>query len=166
MRKKIKTKIKKGKISRHKFKKKLGVKAGFGKPWFAPFVTFRVEFSFEDEKGNTSNEQIHWIECRKLSGEEYRSARTYFDNKHGEWRDRETIESKYVFAYVCKFLNDKAEELGINQAFVFFTSCAGNETIRMPVYQITLEQVRKEDLRDIYCDSAEVTLKKTIWHHN
>lgn len=165
MRKTKKRKLKSGKIKRHKLRKKLGVKKGFGKSWSAPLVTFRVEFNFTDENDDESNEQVHWIECRKLSDEEYRSARNYYNSKHGKWNEKETVESKYMFAYICKYLNDNAEKMQINQAFIYFASHLGNETIRMPIYHLTLEEIRQEDLSDIYCLDAEVVFKKMIWHY-
>ena len=64
-----KKKFKSGKIKRHKFKKKLGISPGFGKPWSAPSVPFRVEFSWENADGSEENEQVHWIVYANVFGD-------------------------------------------------------------------------------------------------
>ena len=95
-------KIKAGKIKRHKLRKKLGVKHGFGKPWSAKSVAFRVEFCWCDEDGEETNEQVHWVECRKFEGQEYQFLRTFFSKM--DWDEKETLFSKYVCFYVADFL--------------------------------------------------------------
>lgn len=105
-------KIKAGKIKRHKFRKQLGPKKGFGRPWSATAVTFRVEFSWVDENENESNEQVHWVECRKFQGEEYQSLKAHYTQSEEQWSEKETIESKFVCVYVARFLVEQIKALG------------------------------------------------------
>ncbi|MDJ0595663.1 MAG: hypothetical protein QNJ72_37720 [Pleurocapsa sp. MO_226.B13] len=79
-----KKKYKTGKIKRHRLRKAIGLKPGFGKPWSAPAVTFRVEMSWVDENDEESNEQIHWVECRKFQGEERKTLLLHY-RLSGDW---------------------------------------------------------------------------------
>lgn len=129
-----KKKFKSGKVKRHKFRKALGITPGFGKPWSAPSVTFRVEFSWENSDGSEENEQVHWIECRKFKGEEKTFLLTHYANSTEEWTEGETIESKFICVYSAGFLVENKDKLHLNQAFIFPTTKKGNETIRMPIF--------------------------------
>jgi hypothetical protein len=77
----------KGRYKRHKERKARGFKVGFGKGWSAPPVWFRVELNWHDEETkDESNEQVHWVACRKFEGEEYKFYRRYFNREdNGEW---------------------------------------------------------------------------------
>ena len=217
-----KKKFKSGKIKRHKFKKKLGISPGFGKPWSAPSVPFRVEFSWENADGSEENEQVHWIECRKFKGEEKNFLRTHYARSTEEWTERETLESKFVAVYCANFLvelglkadgwwlyeldkfglyptditdrrnlkwqiseNDpkliypsaypqqkinfdpsalspQPSALYLNQAFIFPTTKRGNETIRMPIYQIRwTENLAKNS---VFNDTLKIVMNNAIWH--
>lgn len=120
-------KIKAGKIKRHKMRKAIGVKQGFGKPWSAPSVTFRVEFSWVTDRTADSlgspqasvavnfdeseeNEQVHWVECRKFQGEERRFLKTHYDQSD-DWTEGETIESRFVCVYCASFLVEQMKAL-------------------------------------------------------
>jgi hypothetical protein len=144
-------------------RKAIGVKAGFGKPWSAPSVIFRVEFSWENFDGSEENEQIHWIECRKFEGEEKRFLKAHYTHSTEEWTENETIESKFVCVYAAGFLVEMKEKIHINQAFIFPTPKKGNETIRMPIYQIKWT----EDLakNSVFNDNLAIVFKNSIWHH-
>ncbi len=103
-------KFKSGKIKRHKLRKAIGVKEGFGKPWSAPSVTFRVEFSWENPDGSEENEQVHWIECRKFQGEEREFIKAHYAQSTEEWTDGESLESKFVCVYCAKFLVEQRKK--------------------------------------------------------
>lgn len=105
-----KKKFKPGKIKRHKLRKALGVKNGFGKSWSAPSVIFRVEFSWENIDGSEENEQIHWIECRKFQGKEREFLKTHYTQSTEEWTDGESIESKFICVYCAYFLTQRRQE--------------------------------------------------------
>jgi hypothetical protein len=122
-------KFKSGKIKRHKFKKKLGLKQGFGKPWSAPSISFRVEFRWEDEFGNEENDQIHWIDCRKFQGAEREFLKIHYRQSSEEWTTRETIESKFVCFYCVNFLIENKEKLHLNEAFIYSCPKKGSDTI-------------------------------------
>lgn len=99
-------------------RKAIGVKSGFGKPWSAPSVTFRVEFSWENPDGSETNEQVHWIECRKFQGEERNFLKAHYTQSVEEWTEGESIESKFVCVYCANFLvaqRKKAEECWTEQ---------------------------------------------------
>jgi hypothetical protein len=93
-------------------RKAIGVKAGFGKPWSAPSVTFRVEFSWENAEGDEENEQVHWIECRKFQGEERRFLKSHYTQSAEEWTEGESLESKFVCVYCASFLVEQMKKLG------------------------------------------------------
>jgi hypothetical protein len=162
-------KLKSGKIKRHRFRKAIGVKNGFGKPWSAPSVTFRVEFSWENADGSEENEQVHWIECRKFQGEEREFLKAHYTQSTEEWTEGETLESKFVCVYCAGFLVKQMKALGsrfepmmFNQAFVFPTPKKGNETIRFPIYQIKwTEELAKNS---VFNSSIEIVMKNSIWH--
>jgi len=157
-----KKKFKSGKIKRHKFRKAIGLKPGFGKPWSSKSVPFRVEFSWENPDGSEENYQIHWIECRKFAGEEKSFLRAHYAQAKEEWTDRETLESKFVAVYCAGFLVDQKDKLHINQAFVFPTTKEGNETIRMPIYHLkwTEELARNS----VFSETLAIVLNNAIWH--
>lgn len=156
-----KTKYKTGKRKKHQFQKKLGVKLGFGKPWSDDAVDFRVEFSHCAEDGEESNEQVHWVQCRKFKGEEYKFLRSHW-HENSLWDAGETIESKFVCFYVTTYLNAFEQELGINQAFVFPTTKIGNQTIRHPLYHIILTDALRVESN--LSTTLAIALKKCIWH--
>ncbi len=104
-------KIKAGKIKRHKMRKAIGVKQGFGKPWSAPSVPFRVEFSWVNLDESEENEQVHWVECRKFQGEERRFLKTHYTQSTEDWTEGETIESKFVCVYCASFLVEQMKAL-------------------------------------------------------
>lgn len=106
-----KKKFKTGKIKRHRMRKAIGVKSGFGKPWSATSVTFRVEFSWENVNGTEENEQVHWIECRKFMGSERKFLKTHYTQAEEDWTEGETIESKFVCVYCANFLVANKDKL-------------------------------------------------------
>ena len=157
-------KAKQGKFRRHMARRKLNLVQGFGKPWSAPSLVFRVEFMYEDEKQNTSNEMVHWVECRNFSGEERRHLKSHM-NQHLKTvlQDGETIESVYVSIYVSAFLCENRLRAGINQAFIYpHATKKGSEAIRQPIYQIkwteSLEEAAKLN------KPLAIVLKNCIWH--
>jgi hypothetical protein len=103
--------IKSGKIKRHQMRKTIGLKSGFGKPWSAPSVTFRVECNWENLDGSETNEQIHWVECRKFQGKERELFKIHYDRSVNEWIPGETIESKFVCVYCAEFLTRQRKKL-------------------------------------------------------
>lgn len=105
-------KIKSGKINRHRLRKALGVKQGFGKPWSAPSITFRVEFSWVNPDGSEDNYQNHWIECRQFKGEEKEFLKAHYAQSTEEWTLGETVESKFVCVYAANFLVEQIKALG------------------------------------------------------
>jgi hypothetical protein len=157
-------KIKSGKIKRHKLRKKLGIKKGFGKPWSAPSVVFRVELNWENQDGSEENEQVHWIECRKFMGEERKFLKAHYSQSTEDWTEKETIESKFVCVYAAKFLSENKDRLHLNQAFVYAAPKAGNETIREPIYMLKWSP----DLADgIGSDiNIDIVLHNSIFHQN
>lgn len=158
-----KKKFKSGKIKRHKMRKALGEKHGFGKPWSANSIPFRVEFCWENEDGSEENEQVHWVECRKFLGEEKRFLKAHYAQATEEWVDGETIESKFVCVYCAHFLVKNRLNLHINQAFIFPTPKLGNETIRTPIYQIKwTEELAKNS---VFNENLAIVMKNSIWHH-
>ena len=157
-----KKKFKTGKVKRHKFKKKLGLTPGFGKPWSAPSVTFRVEFSWENPDKTEVNEQVHWIECRKFQGEEKKFLCAHYAHGKEEWTEKETIESKFVCVYCAGFLARYKDKLHLNQGFIFPTTKKGNETIREPIYQI--KWTEELALNSVFGDSIAIVLNNAIWH--
>jgi hypothetical protein len=155
-------KVKSGKIKRHRFRKQLGVKQGFGKPWSAPSVKFRVEFNWVNDNGSEENEQIHWIECRQFLGKERKFLKTHYDISTEEWTEKETIESKFVCVYVAKFLAENKDRLHLNQAFVYATPKVGNDTIRQPIYIIQWSPDLEAGIgTDINID---IVLQNSIFH--
>lgn len=157
-----KKKIKTGKIKRHKLRKAIGVKQGFGKPWSAPSVTFRVEFSWENEDDTEENEQVHWVECRKFKGEERRFLKQHYEQSTEEWTEGETIESKFVCVYCAYFLVENHQKLHFNQAFIFPAPKKGNETIRSPIYIIKWTQELADN--SVFNDNLRIVMKNSIWH--
>lgn len=158
-----KKKFKTGKIKRHQFKKKLGIKSGFGKAWSAPALVFRVEFSWEDENQDTSNERVDWVECRRFSGEEREFLKTHYASSSETWAERETLESKFVCVWCSNYLVRHHDELKINQAFIFPAPKKDNENIRMPIYQIRwTEELAKKSVFD---DNIMLVFKNSIHHH-
>jgi hypothetical protein len=136
-------KFKTGKIKRHKLRKAVGVKQGFGKPWSATSVPFRVEFSWENLDGSEENYQTNWIECRKFQGEERQFLKAHYTQSTEEWTAGETIESKFVCVYCAQFLVQMKDILHLNQAFIFPTTKKGNETIRMPIWTLGKKAIVK-----------------------
>ena len=157
-----KKKFKSGKIKRHKFRKKLGITPGFGKPWSAPSITFRVEFSWENPDGSEENEQVHWIECRKFAGEEKSFLRAHYAQKSEQWADGETLESKFVCVYCANFLVENKDKLHLNQAFIFPTTKQGNETIRMPIYQIKWSENLARN--SVFGENIAIVMSNAIYH--
>ena len=157
-----KKKFKQGKINRHKFRKAAGLKPGFGKPWSAPSVTYRVEVSWENRDGSEENEQVHWVECRKFQGEEREFLKAHYTQSTEEWTEGETIESKFVCVYAAKFLVEMKEKLHINQGFIFPTTKKGNETIRQPIYQIKWTKSLAES--SAFNETLAIVMKNSIWH--
>jgi hypothetical protein len=157
-----KKKFKTGKIKRHKLRQAIGVKDGFGKPWSAPSVTFRVEFSWENADGSEENEQVHWVECRKFHGEERNFLKAHYAQGEEEWTDGETLESKFVCVYCAGFLVKHKDKLHLNQGFIFPTTKKGNETIRFPIYQI--KWTKELENKTVFNDNIAIVLKNSIWH--
>lgn len=157
-----KKKFKTGKIKRHKFRRTLGLKSGFGKPWSANSVLFRVEFCWENEDGSEENEQVHWVECRKFAGEEKSFLRAHYAQSKEEWSDRETLESKFVAVYCAGFLVEQKDELHLNQCFVFPSTKEGNETIRQPIYQLKWSQKLADN--SVFSKNLAVVMNNSIWH--
>ncbi len=156
-----KKKYKTGKIKRHKLRKAIGLKSGFGKPWSSPAVTFRVEMCWVDENEEESNEQIHWVECRKFQGEERKSLLLHY-KLSGDWTQKETIESKFVCVYVANWLVANREEKHLNQAFIFPTTKKGNETIRLPLYQVKWTENLAKNCA--FEENVTIVLNNSIWH--
>lgn len=157
-------KVKSGKIKRHKLRKKLGVKQGFGKPWSAPSTMFRVEFSWLNPDETEENEQVHWVECRKFQGEERRFLHQHYQSSAEGWTEKETLESKFVCVHIAKYLAQYKDTLHINQGFVFPTTKKDNETIREPIYIIQwTENLAKGIGSNINID---LVLKNSIYHHS
>lgn len=157
-------KAKQGKVKRHMARRQLNLVEGFGKSWSAPSLAFRVEFMHEDEEQNTSNEMVHWVECRRFTGEERRHLVAHM-NQHlkSALTDGETIESVYVSIYVSAFLCENRLKANINQAFIYPAATKkGSEAIRQPLYQIkwteSLEQASKLN------KPLAIVLKNCIWH--
>ncbi len=222
-----KKKFKSGKIKRHRLRKAMGVKSGFGKPWSAPSVTFRVEFSWSNLDGSESNEQVHWIECRKFQGQEREFLKSHYAQSAENWTEGETLESKFVCVYCAQFLveqrkqaqlywdssilagskgleipgidqfiwdlpsfdgeppsdmmtaiapdeaSEKVKQFPVvyfplpsafllSQAFIFPTSKQGNETIRMPIYQIKWTEELASN--SVFDQNIAIVLKNSIWH--
>jgi hypothetical protein len=156
-------KVRAGKIKRHKLRQELGVKQGFGKPWSAPSLIFRVEFNWQNQDGSEENEQTHWIECRNFKGEERKSLTTYYRQNNTPWGENETVESKFVCAYVARFLIENRDKLSVNQAFIFPSTKKNNETIRQPIYILRWTK----DLAETEWDNEDVAIvfKNSIYHH-
>jgi hypothetical protein len=157
-------KIKSGKINRHKFRKQLGIKKGFGKPWSAKSVIFRVEMNWETADGKEENEQVHWVECRRFQGEERRFLKAHYDNSAEDWTEQETIESKFVCVYVAKYLSENKARLHLNQAFIFPAPKEGNETIREPIYIVKWSPNLAEGIGSNI--NIDIVLKNSIYHAN
>jgi hypothetical protein len=157
-------KLKSGKIKRHRLRKQLGVKQGFGKPWSAPSVIFRVEMNWENQDGTEENEQVHWVECRQFKGEERHFLKAHYDSSAEDWTEKETIESKFVCVYVAKFLAEKKDRLHLNQAFVYAAPKEGNETIREPIYILRWSTDLAAGIgSDINID---IVLRNSVYHKN
>ncbi len=156
-------KVKQGKINRHKLRTKLGVKKGFGKPWKTPSVLFRVEFNWCDEHGEESNEQIHWVECRKFQGEEYQFLKLYYRENRKKWIPGETLESAHVKTYVSKYLIENRKKLKINQAFIYVANSKKSDVIREPIYKIATLTDKIESWVDD--PGINVTLENAVYHH-
>ena len=154
-----KKKFKTGKCRRQQFRKKLNQVKGFAAKLTSPAADFRVEFNFEDEHGNESNEQTHWIQCRIFRGEERRFIQAYYADK--DWSDRETLESKFVAVYVAQYLSRHHKEIKLNQAFIYHAPKQNNETIRVPIYQLKLSDKWKTHIDD---KGIEAVLKRAIAH--
>ena len=156
-------KCKQGKVKRHKFRRQLRLTPGFGKPWSAPSIAFRVEFAWVSEDGEESNEQVHWVECRKFSGEERRHLTENMKLHANSLAEKETIESIYTCIYVAAFLCQNRLIAKINQAFVYPPATKkGSETIRFPLYKINWsEDLEKNSQLN---KSLAVVLKNCIWH--
>ena len=160
--KKVKYSATKGRYKRHVDRKARGVKAGFGKSWSAPPVWFRVELNWYDvETQDESNEQIHWISCRKFQDKEYQFYKRYFDRcDKGEWCQGETVESKFVLRYISAWFIENRDKQHLNQAFIFPAPNKDNETIREAIYQVRwLGEYEWEIDEDL-----AIVLKKSIWH--
>lgn len=157
-----KKKFKPGKTKRHKMRKAIGVKNGFGKSWSAPSVVFRVEFSWENIDGSEENEQVYWIECRKFQGREREFLKTHYTQSTEEWTEGESIESKFICVYCAYFLTQNIDLLHLNQAFVFPTPKKGNETIRYPIYQIKWTEELANN--SVFNENLAIVMKNSIWH--
>lgn len=103
-------KVKSGKIARHRFRKAAGIKEGFGKPWSAPSIPFRVEFCWADENDDEDNYQVHWIHCRNFKGEERKFLEAHYLVGEDPFGEGETIESKFVCVYASKFLVEQRQK--------------------------------------------------------
>ena len=158
-----KKKFKTGKIKRHKLRKAIGVKNGFGKTWSAPSVVFRVEFSWENIDGSEENEQVHWVDCRKFQGKEREFLKTHYTQSTEEWTEGESIESKFVCVYCAYFLTQNIDLLHLNQAFIFPTPKKGNETIRFPIYQIKWTEELASN--SVFNKNLAIVMKNSIWHN-
>ncbi len=159
-----KKKFKLGKIKRHKLRKAIGLKSGFGKPWSSPSVAFRVEFSWFNLDGSEENFEVHWIECRRFIGEERKVLDYYYRCEEATWGEKETIESKFVCVYVANWLVANKEDRRLNQAFIFPTPKKGNETIRMPIYQVKWSENLAKGIA--FEKNVEIVLKNSIWHQD
>lgn len=154
--------ISKGKLRRHKEQRAKNVKMGFGKAWSAEAVWFRVEFSWLDvDTEEETNEQVQWVSCRKLKGKDYRFYKAYFEDTDSYWEKGETVESKLVARYIAAWFIANRDDFHLNQAFIFPSTCKGNDTIRDPIMQVRwLGELPNYQLDK---DMA-IVLKKCIWH--
>lgn len=176
----VRKKIKSGKIKRHKFRKAIyerrtdvdkangetrsafGLKQGFGKPFSAHSIPFRVEFSWENPDGSEENFQTHWIDCRKFFGEEKGFLEAHYSQHKEEWSDRETLESKFVAVYCAGWLVENKDKYHFNQCFIFPTTKIHNETIRMPIYQIKWSENLAKN--SVFGTNLAIVMKNAIWH--
>lgn len=152
-----------GHYKRHLERKARGVKQGFGKGYSAREVVFRVEFSWLDlETGDESNEQIHWVLCRKFQDKEYKFLKKYFaKEKPRGYLPGETVESEFALRYVATWLIENREKEHLNQAFLFPSPKIGNDTIRSPLYEARWTSELPGWAID---DDLAIMLKKNIWH--
>lgn len=159
--KKKKPKKRTGQIKRHKFRKAKGVTNGFGKTWGGETKTFRVELSWLDQQtDDQDNEVLHWVECRKFSGKLYQLYRQYFSESE-DWRNGETVESKFVNRYIANWLILNREKQRLNQAFIFPATKKRDEEIRELLYRI----IWNGDLPNYSPDAGfQVVVKNNIWH--
>ena len=153
----------KGRYKRHLERKARGVSYGFGQSWSAEQVWFRCEFNWCDPKTeDESNEQLHWVACRKFKGKEYKFFKNYFDRADKkEWLRGETVESKFVLRYITAWLIAYREEKHLNQCFIFPSPNKGNETIREAIYHALWWGEYPNYMMD---EDLAIVLKKNVWH--
>lgn len=111
---------------------------GFGRPWSAPTVYFRVELNREMEDGQERCLAIHWIAVRNLQKKERDK---YLDGFQlaGEPLDsesRESVESRLCLTYVTDFLEKEENKRRYNQAFIYPCRRPRDRTIRYPLYYL------------------------------
>lgn len=129
---------KKGKCKRHYAQRRKLNSPGFGATYQAPQSWFRVEFCWWDrETEEESDYQVHWVACRKFTGEERKFLYLHLrDWDKREFIERETIEAHYAMHYIVHFLCTHKEKLKVNQCFIYPAGKRNDETIRCPLYQI------------------------------
>ena len=153
-----------GKYKRHRARKARGVKTGFGKGYSAPETVFRVEMNWLDtDTKEETNEQLHWVCCRKFSGKEHNFLKKYFSQNKPVWNGGETVESEFCLRYVACWLIENRDSEHLNQAFIFPSPKIGNDTIRNLLYEVRW----LAELPDWKIDEdLAIMIKKNIWHSN
>lgn len=153
-----------GKYKRHRARKARGVKTGFGKGYSAPETVFRVEMNWLDtDTKEETNEQLHWVCCRKFSGKEHDFLKKYFSQNKPVWNGGETVESEFCLRYVACWLIENRDSEHLNQAFIFPSPKIGNDTIRNLLYEVRW----LAELPDWEIDEdLAIMIKKNIWHSN
>ena len=126
-----------GRYKRHLERKARGVKHGFDSAIRDEKVTFRVEMKWCDvETEEESNEQLHWIECKKFKGEQYKFYKKYFNRAKDGWGKGETVESEFVCRYLGNWLILNRDKKHLNEAFVFPSTNKRDEVIRDLIYHV------------------------------
>ena len=158
----VRHKYKPGKFKRHKRKMlKLG-KEGFGKPWSADYLIFRVEWVWENSLGEQANFQLHWIQVRKLKGEERRFAISYMEKNYSPLALGELPEYRYLLCYLDNYYSNKKEVLKANHAFVYPATKRGDKAIREPIF---IRKFNKDTFVEYPFNAAiAAVFQNTIFH--
>lgn len=159
--KKVDRKFKRGKFKRHAKKKLKLETSGFGKPWSADHLTFRVEFCWENKLLEQANFSLHWIQVRKFRGEERRFYIKYMTDNGLPLTEGELPEYRYLLCYLDYYYSHNKDRLKANRAFVYPATKRGDKAIRLPLW---IREFQPDEPEYRINKAIAAVFKNTIWH--
>lgn len=159
--KKAKRKNKRGKYKRHAKKVlKLG-SGGFGKPWSADYLIFRVEFCWENKLLEQNNFSLHWVQVRKFRGEERQFYINYMADNGLPLQPGELPEHRYLLCYLDYYYSNNKEKLKANRAFVYPATKRCDKAIRVPLW---IREFQPDEPEYKINRAIAAVFQNTIWH--